>query len=190
MTKKEKKTEKVVIEPPVLKRMTLIIEGVTSLIQDRKTSEKIQKGTRPEKDEEKQFRTALYPKANGHYTHPSMSIRRAVISTAHTFAESVPKTKARGAFDIPQDFIEIVEGKPTKRKDIVNNPNSRSAAIEKTRAEFKNWKAKFPIVYDANGPLTVNQIINLINMAGFYVGIGCFRPEKGGIHGRFEVKKT
>ena len=37
--------------------------------------------------------------------------------------------------------------------------------------------------------LTKNTILNLIQRAGFGVGLGEMRPEKGGEYGRFEVDR-
>lgn len=182
----KQKKEMVELVPPKPITTNITIEGISSLLANRRTAEMIKKKTVQEKDEEVQFEKALYPKMNGNHTFPSIAIKKATINAAHTFATSIPKTRARGAFDIPVDYIEIKGSEPTMRKDIaVNKPKG---AIEIVRAEFKlPWKSTFPIVYDANGPLELNQIINLINIAGYYVGIGAWRPSCDGIHGRFKI---
>ena len=54
------------------------------------------------------------------------------------------------------------------------------------RGEFNEWEALIPIRYNA-GVLTAEQIVNLFQLGGFAVGIGEWRPEKGGVHGMYEV---
>lgn len=181
------KEQMVEIIPPKPVTTKITIGGITSLIVNRRTVEKISGKAKPEKDENILFKDSLYPKNSGNHTFPSIAIKRAAIDAAHTFATSIPKTRARGAFDISEDWVNLEGDNPIKREDIGCNPNKKGVAIKIIRAEFRNWQATFPITYDANGPLTFSQIVNLINIAGYYVGIGCWRPAKNGIHGRFRV---
>ena len=177
------------IVPPKLAEVMVTIEGITSLLCSRKPDD-IGKKASPEKDEEVRYLASLYLKQNGKDVFPAIAIKRSAIDAAHTFATSITKTRARGAFDIPVDWIEIQGDKPNKRVDDGNNPNKRGAAIKIVRAEFKKWKMQFPLIYDINGPLTIDQILNLVNMAGWYVGIGAFRPAKNGKHGKFKIIET
>jgi len=55
------------------------------------------------------------------------------------------------------------------------------------RPKFIKWKLEFIISYDQN-ILDAQQITDSLITAGQYVGLGGFRPEKGGTFGRFEVK--
>jgi len=183
------KKENIEIIPPKLAETSVTIEGITSLLCNRKPDD-IGKRATQEKDEDVRFKESLYPKQNGNYVFPSIAIKRSAIDAAHTFATSITKTRARGAFDIPVDWIKIEGSKPNKRVDDGNNPNKRGAAIKVVRAEFKKWKMTFPVLYDVNGPLSLNQILNLINIAGWYVGIGPFRPSKNGKHGKFRIAET
>ena len=52
------------------------------------------------------------------------------------------------------------------------------------RAEFWPWHAELEISYNTRA-LSLEQIMNLLNTAGFGVGIGEWRPERDGDKGRF-----
>ena len=54
------------------------------------------------------------------------------------------------------------------------------------RPEFRNWSMILNFEFDAQA-LTQPTILNLVQRAGFGVGLGEWRPEKGGEYGRFEV---
>ena len=56
------------------------------------------------------------------------------------------------------------------------------------RPMFENWNCEFDVTYNASN-ISPEQIINLINWAGFQSGAGSWRPEKGGIYGQYEVTK-
>jgi hypothetical protein len=87
------------------------------------------------------------------------------------------------------DMVTI-EGKPVMREDVVKVgkfPNK--VADLRYRAEFKKWSCVLTIKYNAR-VLTQDQIINLLHLAGFAVGIGEWRPEKSGQFGMFHVENA
>jgi len=55
------------------------------------------------------------------------------------------------------------------------------------KAEYIEWEATLHILFDNNN-ISATDIINLLNIAGWYSGIGSRRPEKnGGAYGRYRV---
>ena len=57
------------------------------------------------------------------------------------------------------------------------------------RPYFHEWAVNMEFEIDAE-LLRLEDLCNLIDRAGFGVGIGEWRPEKGGEYGRFEVDRT
>lgn len=55
------------------------------------------------------------------------------------------------------------------------------------RNAFHNWKVKLTIEYNKSH-LSAEQIINILNWAGFYIGVGAFRKENTGYYGLFHVE--
>lgn len=75
-----------------------------------------------------------------------------------------------------------------------NYTDRRSVVIAKRRVmcyrpKFTDWKVDFDIIYDET-VLDSDQIIQSFENAGKFIGIGGFRPEKGGTFGRFVIQKT
>jgi hypothetical protein len=58
--------------------------------------------------------------------------------------------------------------------------------VARKRPVFKTWALKFTIEYDAD-EISAITIKEILEYAGNRVGIGDFRPEKGGPFGRFMV---
>lgn len=54
------------------------------------------------------------------------------------------------------------------------------------RNSFKDWSVELTIQYNKQN-LSAEQIINVLNWAGFHIGVGGFRKEKTGNFGSFEV---
>ena len=95
-------------------------------------------------------------------------------------------TQARGSFFIMGDILPI-DGDHQMREDIVRL-GGRTADL-RYRAEFPEWKITLTIRHN---PRIISQegIINLLENAGFGVGIGDWRPEKSGSHGMFQVSRN
>ncbi len=55
------------------------------------------------------------------------------------------------------------------------------------RNAFENWSVELTIQYNKNN-LSAEQIINVLNWAGFHIGVGGFRKEKTGNFGAFHVE--
>ena len=55
------------------------------------------------------------------------------------------------------------------------------------RNAFFDWSTELTIQYNQS-QLSAEQIINLLNWAGFHIGVGGFRKEKTGTYGSFFVK--
>lgn len=201
MTEKTKKEVRLL--PPKPARTVVTIRGLSSLIvhyfhpekkgamlkkQEKKSIQK------EAKDVQKEFEMALYPnpRRNGKHVFPAGGLKAACVEAAKTFMPDIDKTKARGAFFIVDDWLEIDGPEPTMRQDNVRLSGRAGVADIRIRPEFKNWKMRVELEYDENGPISLEQIINLIKTAGFYVGIGEWRPssKKGGIHGRFEIAES
>jgi hypothetical protein len=54
------------------------------------------------------------------------------------------------------------------------------------RPEFPAWSAVLKVRLNRRS-MTLEQLVHLINQAGFSVGVGEWRPEKDGSYGMFHV---
>lgn len=185
------KTQEIKITKPKIEKMEITIEGLTSLLVNRLTPEKIKPQPREEKDDDIIFQECLYPSNNGTHSFIAMGIKKAMIEAAFTFAKAIKKTVVRGAIFIPVEFVPVTVGIPRIRKDVTRT--GRGDAIEMIRAEFPlPWEMTVPIEFDKGGRLSPEVIIGLLDVAGYHVGLGCWRPssKSGGIFGRFQVKEN
>lgn len=73
------------------------------------------------------------------------------------------------------------------REDAVRNANG--VADLRYRAEFSEWNAEFTVEYNARF-YSVEQILSMVDHAGFHAGLGDWRPEKGGSFGMFTLTEA
>lgn len=214
MTSKNVKSETIELKPIEIKEVKITIEGDTPLII-RKFSEKAKqqildiqtkkaKTTKeardpwadmidgldwltpvPEDKTQEGFEKAI--KEGARFGFPACGLKQSAISAAYRSGQSKDKVSLQGVFHIPEEFIEI-EGVPEMREDYVKIPKSGAADLA-FRGEFKKWKSTFTIRY-ISSIYSLEQIINFINLGGFMVGIGCWRPERSGTFGTFHVVGT
>lgn len=138
------------------------------------------KQARPVREPEEEFKECLYavPGKAGVYGFPAGGFKLAAVDACSHVA-GITKVEARGAFHVMGDIVPI-DGKPTMRTDMVRV--GMGSADIRYRAEFKEWSCKLTIRYNAS-VLSADQIVHLLNVAGFAIGVGDWRPQKDGNFG-------
>ena len=137
---------------------------------------------------EQEFEEATYRTAKGECGIPLLAIKSAIIGAAHKDI-GIEKTLVKKALFIPSDdplgVLPIKYKHRVMREDPVRV--GQGSADLRYRPEFsKGWTCEITAEVDTE-LLQVDDLINLVDRAGFGVGIGEWRPEKEGEFGRFRV---
>jgi hypothetical protein len=181
------------IELPALKieTLSLMLIGDSPLIvhawsekAKRQMLEKqMKKATKAKeaKDPEADYEACFYRTETGAYGFPAIGVKSAMVSACR-FVD-MKMTEARGAFHIDCEMLSVI-GDPRPREDMVRL-NLATADI-RYRPEFPDWRIPVTIKFNAS-VISPEQIANLLNTAGFAIGIGEWRPERNGSYGRFHV---
>ena len=183
--------EVVRLKPPKIDTVNIELVGTSSLITN-KWSEKAKKmmkdkqskaatGPKAARRPKKEFEDSIYRTEDGAPGIPSVAFKASAVR-AGTYSD-MKMTFLRGAFHVMGELVEI-DGEPTMREDMVRLMGKTSDF--RYRAEFKEWRAVVPVQMNAS-VLSLEQLANLFVLAGFAVGVGEWRPERNGQHGRFEV---
>jgi hypothetical protein len=138
----------------------------------------------------------------GQVAIPAMAFKQALDTAAYKLGEKVPgrrgatyKSFFASGFFCDHD-VPIANGKALTPKDAelktinANASGERNSGkrVQRRFPEFSKWNAiaEFTIVDDV---ITQDIFERHVKAAGIVVGIGRFRPEKGGTNGRFRVTK-
>jgi len=190
---KEQKAEIVAIPAIEIGKSTLTIIGDSALICHNWSSKakkemldkqmKKAKQAREAKDPERDYLESLYtvPGKEGFY-FPSVAIKAAAVD-ACSHIDGMTKVLARGAFHIIGDMVKI-NGEPRPREDMVRV--GMGTADIRYRGEFPEWSITFDVRYNKRS-VSLDQIVNMINVGGFAIGIGEWRPQRDGSFGMFHV---
>jgi hypothetical protein len=158
-------------------------EKVKREMADKMAETVTRAGARAPRDPQAEYRDSLYELSPGVYGFPAIGLKAAAVR-ACTSVAGIAMTEARAAFHIDGEFVKIT-GTPSMREDMVKV--GMGAADIRYRGEFREWSITFTVKFN-KGVLTLEQIINLFNIAGFGVGIGEWRPQKNGSMGMFHVE--
>lgn len=127
--------------------------------------------------------------ANGaKWGFPVGAIKMAGNSAAYRNGWVKNQMQLRGSYFLKTewgDMAEIISDTPIIREDMVRI--GMGSADLRYRAEFQNWHMEMILEYNASGDLTLEQIMNVINLGGYSVGIGEWRPERDGDFGRYHI---
>ena len=163
---------------------------------------KAARGGREAKDPMADFRSSLYQFPDGGYGFPSVAFKASAVQ-AITSVSGITKVAARQAFHVTgemiemkgafpgilmqQDLARIIGPKPSMREDMVRV--GMGTADLRYRGEFWPWAVRLSLRYNTRA-LSLAQILNVMNTAGFATGVGEWRSEKDGLHGAFHVAET
>lgn len=142
---------------------------------------------KPEESTPEAFDAAV--KAGAKWGFPVGAIKMAGNSAAYRNGWVKNQMQLRGSYFLKTewgDMAEIENSVPIMREDMVRV--GMGSADLRYRGEFRNWSMKMTLEYNADGELTLEQIINVINAGGYSVGIGEWRPEKDGDFGRYHIE--
>ena len=178
-----------------LRVMEVAIVGDSPLVMNR-FSEKAQteieesqgKNAKPQKEArnpEAEYKAATHRLSNGKPGFPAAGFKKAAVGACR-YVDGIPMTEARGAFFVLGDLVPILGSAPKMRTDMVRIKGKTS--VPRYRPEFTEWSAVLTIRYNASA-LSAEQIIHLIDVAGFGVGVGEWRPQKDGSWGMWHVEK-
>jgi hypothetical protein len=185
----------------VMKRLELSALGYTPMIMNRfdfKAQQQLllpspkknaaERATTLKHDPVAEFRGAIYKNRNP--KEPA-----AIHLPVNAFAKAI----AAAAIDIPGATRSQIErltsvttvninlfGVPRLFTTMVRNSDPRRTPDMRTRAIFPEWACTITIQYVAN-LIKDRSIANLMAAAGGIIGIGDWRPQKGGSYGKFEV---
>ena len=141
-------------------------------------------------DPEQEFKDSLYeiPGTPGLYGFPAMAFKLAAVRGAKSIPD-LPMTDARGMFRIECENHMLIPLRYDELKmveDVVRI--GRGSSDLRYRGYFYNWETTVRIKYNSS-VTRLETLIMMFDVAGFGVGVGDWRPEKGGMYGTFHVKK-
>jgi hypothetical protein len=179
------------------KNIQVTVEGISPLIVHAWSTKAIRmiedkqqkkgKTERPAKDPEAEFESCFYRDKEGRSCVKASMFKLAMVTAATSVDDKVnfPKTKIRQAVFVKGDLLPIIS---PKEPDMRTDPVPVGSGVDiRYRPEYQEWAVDLTLEIN-EAVLSVEQIVNLLNLAGFAVGIGEWRPEKDGSCGRFQVR--
>ena len=193
---------KIVIPEPNYELLEVTVRGLegSSLVVNRfseKTKEQLKerdqnkKKVHEKRDPHQEVLDALYtiPGEKKSYGIPASGFKKAMVQVA----KDLPGKEINGALIQRQIFVFADVGRLVRiksksgwemREDMVRI-NGKTPMI-RYRPEFEDWEAKLRIRFDAD-VFDAQSVLNLLSRAGFGIGWGEMRPEKGYECGMYEI---
>lgn len=184
----------------MIRTVTVEVTGVSSLLQHRfSESAEQQKSTRNvhivRKAPREEAEQVAYRMPSGQLYLPGSAVARLLREAggAHKAVGSRRSLKytVPAATLVREDAIGLHNGKPITDFEVDSRPVTIPATkgrIMRHRPRLDEWQATFTLEID-DALIAVDTIHQLLNEGGVSLGLGDYRPEKGGPFGRFRVTK-
>jgi len=192
-----KVTEKSIsIKPLVKKILKVKITGVTPILSnkmdmdvveaiDKKKSGKFT-SKKVEKSASEKVMDKVWYNEKKQICVPSVGFLHGMVENS-VYVDGMDKKLTRGSIRMTTNLVPI-----KFKKQTINKTWGRTSGISKSphlilRPEFQDWECELELMYNSSN-ISDEQIINLLNTAGFATGIGSWRPSSNGTFGQYEVK--
>ncbi len=121
---------------------------------------------------------------------PAIYFRNSLVEASKQFkitgkGKSTYSRLIGATIDITPEFISIKPEKYDTYRVAAVNPMTKGRMMI-SRPRFTEWEASFNIIINDDS-VPVDVINEVLEQAGRYVGIGDWRPEKKGMHGKFMI---
>jgi hypothetical protein len=186
--------------------------------QIRDKQQKKAKTGRPKREPEVEYLNSFYYTQDGFVSFPALAIKQAIVGAARSI-DGLQMTIIRGNIFVVGDVDGLVpvlvDGKPVKPSKKLTPANgtqgenifaidtantnlvmmehmvrvARGAADLRYRGAIKSWSMNLMVKFNAD-MFSQEQVVNLIQTAGFSQGLGEWRPERNGDSGTFEVVQS
>ena len=155
------------------------------------------KQPRSAKDPEADFKASLYVADEGWFGFPAGAFKAAIVGATRqtdgitmTLAKRLCFVLADGYSTLQNAELVRIHGEPTMRQDMMRNESG--VADIRFHGEFLAWEATLTVEFNG-GIVSAEQIVNLIDLAGYSEGIGGHRPSAPknctGNNGRWRVRR-
>lgn len=174
-----------------MEKIQVEITGVSPLLQHRFPVEKPEAKPKNKKATEDDVEQSLYKLPDGTIYQPAIHLIGALKKAGAKF--QIPgqgkltykNLVGSGAVTVSPDAIPHIDQAFEVDARAVVVPATRGRVVRR-RPCFNAWSLQFEIEYD-DDEISAETLKDLLEYAGKRVGIGDFRPEKGGPFGRFMV---
>jgi len=191
---------RIVIPPLDLRVVKFSLEGDSPLICHR-FSEKAKKMIRDKQSKqaspgrekrnpEAEYEASFYRMPDGRAAVPTIWFKAAMVEAVTSLGRTISKTSVRQAFHILGPLVPVDGVKPSMREDIVRLQGISRPVDLRYRPEFPaGWRVTLTFRFNAQA-ISPEQLAHLLNLAGFAVGAGEWRTQKGGDMGAYHVAET
>lgn len=139
------------------------------------------------KDPVADFEASLYRTSDGKTGFPTTAFKLATVAGARFFKGSVTMASLKPLLffhaDDPSTGLTTLQGEAEPREDMVRV--GMGTADIRYRAMFPDWSARLRVEF-APHMIDPDSVVALVD-AGGRIGVGEWRPEKGGTFGTYQV---
>lgn len=199
MVKTKEVVKKIEIQAINKKEVTVQIVGKTPLLMDRfpeavkdailaKQTGLAKAGKKTVRNTKKETIEAIHVTNKGKTGFPAAGFKKAMMGVTSFVGDKFFSKKLVMGLQIvnTEDGLILIK---SRKQDVLQHNIGHNV---KFSPQFHDWSCELKIQYDANN-IGADDIVTLLDYAGFYCGVGAWRPccKDGGTgnFGMFEVKK-
>ena len=194
MTKSKTEVAEVRLKAPSIKVMDVELIGISTYIPHQ-AGEKVKADLlkrqmdkvkiREKRDLDTEYDDCFYRTKEGKLYIPGPAFARSLLSVVADF-DGVSGAEVKRNVRILSDECLLKHGKIEPRIDLVVLAGIGRTMDVRKRPYIHDWKTTVKVQFNAD-KFSPSEILTLFQAAGMCVGVGDWRPEKGGNHGMWRI---
>ena len=175
------------------------IKGISPYSQSKNVTEERRQKESGDDHEKRTWRDRLHVNSDGYVVIPPMALKNCMAEAAKYLSIQIPGkgkstyTKHIEAGTLVTDHIVL----PIKKEEVPgewffvpsNGQRGGAKRVNKCFPVIHDWGGEFTI-YVFDETVTKDVLVNHLEEAGKFIGIGRFRPRNNGFYGRFAVESV
>lgn len=197
-TKEKSKKETVDFKPLKIGHLNLKIIGKTPYLPEPMDMEVVERYNRKkakqmfvedDSSEEEKVKKKFYYTADKKIGIPARAFYNAMIKASTYFFEKSEggMRNVKEGVNILGDILPLKFKRTEVRTDWGRSSGRTRAPRKIMRNAIFDWSCNLEVEYNQS-QMSAEQIVNILNWAGFHIGVGGFRKEKTGTFGSFAVE--
>lgn len=178
---------------------TVTLAGISPLSQSRQHNEPKLEGEGHEDYDIRTWQSKMnVDRKSGNVVIPAHGMHQALVAAAKYSGEQIPgqgKKTWTAKFTTGIALLADIDTglRPDEAQEITISANADGVRGSGRRVPrrfpiFYDWQANFEVMI-LDPIITESQFRKMLELAGMFIGVGRFRPEKGGMNGRWRVEK-
>jgi hypothetical protein len=181
-----KPLQKEVIKVKIVGTTPLLMNKMDmQVVENINAKKSLKTTTKDSRDERDKVQDKIHHCADGTIGIPVAGFLKGMVECA-PYIDGLDKKRVMTSIRLQGEIVQLKYSKQTVHETWGRTSGQNKTPMLIVRPRFHDWSVTLEILFNKSN-ISPEHIINVLNWAGFQMGVGAWRPQNGGTFGQYEV---